>query len=262
MKTVFPIRKVCGLRLKAQRACCIPNPTADPWGACRRLDGWSKSTVDPMQLLSVFTSLRLKPGLVLRAYLFREGSNGNGVVWAMPEDSPFPEPAACFEAMRNRRKSPATPHGFPDFLGEPPMPPQAQKDIMNAIAGDGTPWSYLSASIFCREAGEFGAMWHGCEWSAHELLGRGPWRSTAARRSSSRRTITRAGGDWEWLTDKPAEWQPTVEQTARGVVVSFHTFSGLGQQCIYHHVDRYRRGTYRFDSTTDVIAVGPMGYVH
>ena len=34
---------------------------------------------------------------------------------------------------------------------------------MQAIEGDGSPWSYLSASILSREAEEFGAMWHGVD---------------------------------------------------------------------------------------------------
>ena len=54
-------------------------------------EGWSKSRHDPNKLLDLFKPLRLKDGFVLRAYLFREGGNGNGVVWAMPADAEFPE---------------------------------------------------------------------------------------------------------------------------------------------------------------------------
>jgi hypothetical protein len=34
-------------------------------------------------------------------------------------------------------------------------------DFMDAIEGDGSAWSYLSASLFAREAAELGALWHG-----------------------------------------------------------------------------------------------------
>ena len=54
--------------------------------------GWSKSQVEPVEVLKAFPALRLKKGFVLRAYQFREGGNGNAVVWAMPEESPFPSP--------------------------------------------------------------------------------------------------------------------------------------------------------------------------
>ena len=113
-----------------------------------------------MNLLGVFTALRVKPGFVLRAYQFRSGGNGNGVVWAMPTDALLPEPSEC-------------PRLTDQFL-EPPKPPLALDDLMDAIEGDGTPWSYLSSSLFAREAQEVGAMWHGCHWSTHKicLLGR------------------------------------------------------------------------------------------
>src|SRR5262249_50736637 len=72
-------------------------------------DGWSKSPVDPMNLLRVFDALRIRKGFVLRAYQFYSGGNGNGFVWAMPETVPFPDPNDC-PKLEGR------------FL-EPPMPP-------------------------------------------------------------------------------------------------------------------------------------------
>ena len=54
-----------------------------------------KSNIDPARLVDLFPPLKLRKGYQLRAYLFREGGNGNGVVWAMPEDAPFPEPNEC-----------------------------------------------------------------------------------------------------------------------------------------------------------------------
>lgn len=46
--------------------------------------------------------------------------------------------------------------------------------LMQAIDGDGSSWSYLSASILSREAEEFGAMWHGCVWSDQKILSKLP----------------------------------------------------------------------------------------
>ena len=73
-------------------------------------EGWSISGADPMGVLRAATSIWVKPGYVLRAYQFREGGNGNGFVYAVPEAEPFPEPREC----RARDAS--------HFLG-PPVPP-------------------------------------------------------------------------------------------------------------------------------------------
>jgi hypothetical protein len=43
---------------------------------------------------------------------------------------------------------------------------------MDAIPGDGTPESYMEASLLMRELGEFGALWHGRSWGTHEIIGK------------------------------------------------------------------------------------------
>jgi hypothetical protein len=133
-------------------------------------NGWSISPLDPTTVLAPFTSLWLRPGYVLRAYQFKEGGNGNAVVWAVPVDAEFPDPKLC-------------PRLRGVFL-EPPKPPGALDDTMAAFEGDGTPWSYLCASLLARELGEFGAMWHGYEWSTHDILEAKP--STTTERQQIR----------------------------------------------------------------------------
>ena len=133
--------------------------------------GWSKCQVEPVEVLKVFSTLRLKKGFVLRAYQFREGDNGNAVVWAMPEGSPFPSPKECQKLK--------------DGFLESPHPPLALDDLMEVIECDGSDWSYLSASIFMREVNEFGALWHGCNWSTHEIIDKAPFaHSDQPRRDS------------------------------------------------------------------------------
>jgi hypothetical protein len=46
---------------------------------------------------------------------------------------------------------------------------------MEAIEGDGTPWSYLLASFLSRDGEELGAVWHGCYWRTHALLLESPF---------------------------------------------------------------------------------------
>jgi hypothetical protein len=204
-------------------------------------DGWRKSPVDPRRLLDVFPALHLRNGYVLRAYSFREGGNGNALVYAAPLASPFPEPGEC-------------PRDDRYFLG-PPMPPDALSNAMDAIEGDGSPLSYLSASLFARELDEFGAMWHGCSWSTHVILGKNPF---AGRPASTEFEQEREL--WEWLEPEPDDWRPTVV-LGDTVTVRFFSFSALGQQRLIRHLDRFRPNSYRFDCDENEIAKGPAGFV-
>jgi hypothetical protein len=230
VSTVFPIDQVKALRLEARDAAQVPRGGPE---------GWSKSDTSPMALLAVFTALRIRSGYVLRAYQFRSGGNGNGVVWALREDAPFPEPGDC----PNQDGS----------LFRPPRPPGALDNYMEAIEGDGAPWSYFSASLFAREAAEFGAIWHGANWSCHTILGADPWSSGPGQ----------AGAEGvKWSAAKPDVWQPCVRQEQGVVTVLFHTFTALGQERLFRHRDTFRAGQHAFRPEAEVIAVGGLGYVH
>jgi hypothetical protein len=237
MTRTFPAKKVEHLRKQAGKAAELPEGVPS---------GWSKSLVDPMALLAVFEPLRLKDGYTLRAYQFREGGNGNGFVWALPVDADFPDPEDC-------------PRLANIFL-EPPKPPAALDDFMEAIDGDGTPWSYICASILAREMAEFGAMWHGCDWDTHTILGVDPLKNAGADASDDSRVMG-SEADWQWDGTRPKRWNPRVSQGSETVKVKFFTHSGLGQEAVYRHTDTYKLGTYRFKSERKQIATGPGGYV-
>lgn len=209
--------------------------------------GWSKSIVDPMNLLFAFPSLHIKNGLVLRAYQFRSGPNGNGFVWAMPENLVFPEPEEC-PRLNDR------------FLG-PPKPQGALDDIMEAIDGDKTPWSYFSASFFAREIAEFGAMWHGCHWSTHIILGDNPLSSPPSYFYGNPEKGFRKPDEWKWLERKPLEWRPQVSENRDIVTVTFYTYSGLAINAIYRFVDKFKQGVYCFETDKKMIAKGRGGYI-
>ena len=237
--TAFPIEEVQQLRQLAQEASRVPEEGRE---------GWTKSEVDPMKLVRVFPSLRIKEGFILHAYQFRAGGNGNGIVWAMQENLPFPDPELCPK--------------LEDKFLNPPKPPGALNDVMEAIEGDGSPWSYLSSSIFAREIWEFGAIWHGCSWSTHEILGEDPYSSDQL--SKDRSYMERPSGnadEWEWRLPKPFDWRPQVFKEHHFIIVAFYTYSGLGSEAIYRHLDTYKPGQYRFKSDRKVIAEGERGYV-
>jgi hypothetical protein len=177
--------------------------------------------------------------------LFTASGNGNGVVWALPADAPWPEPDACPKC---------------DDAFESPRPDGALPDYMDAIDGDGTPMAYMSASLLARELAEFGALWHGCGWSVHRILGSNPLTEPPAASD-----LTDGPSDianWTWKAETPREWQPVVEVDGDSVHVTFHTFSGLGEEAILRHVDVFTPGRYSFRQEEPVaIATGPVGYV-
>jgi hypothetical protein len=238
--TLFPVTRIRKLRKDAARATELPD---------RVPQGWSKSTVDLDRLLACFPALRLREGFRLCAYQFHEGGNGNGFVWALRDHVPFPNPDNC-------------PRVEDRFL-EPPKPPGAVH-VMEAIEGDGSPWSYMSASIFAREAAEFGAMWHGISWAVTNVLWRSPFLQEEPIQDVSGKYWFLPPEDerseWEWVSESPEIWRPSCTFDFEGVTVSFLTWSELGQESIDLCEDRYGRGSYRLESGGRTIATGGGGF--
>jgi hypothetical protein len=146
-------------------------------------------------------------------------------------------------------------------------PAGALDDVMKGIAGDGSPSSYLCASILRRELTEFGARWHGCRWTTHTLVGANPLTTDpkpqdasldSAIPSYARGELPKKGDTgWKWLAREPGEWRPSVHITGDDITVTFHTYSPLGQEGIFRHTDRYRVGSYVSQSEEVKIAKGP-----
>ena len=199
--TTFPIEQVQQLRREAEEARALPDHVPQ---------GWSKSVVDPKNLLAVFGSLRIREGFVLRAYQLTDETGGKGYAWAMPDVLPFPAPEDCPEAEN-------------DFL-EAPRPPGALDDFMEAVEGDGSPWSYVSASLFARELVEFGTLWHDCNWTNYVLLGSDPMSLLQPRDDwEPFRGPSGTPDDWHWRKPKPLDWRPQVCEEGSVVTVSFFT---------------------------------------
>jgi hypothetical protein len=239
----FPAKKIKQLRKRARKAAKLP---------ARVPSGWSKSKVDPMSVLAVFKPLCIKDGFILRAYQFCEGDNGNGFVWAMPVEADFPEPEEC-------------PRLEGVFLA-PPKPWAALDDMMDAIDGDGSAWSYMCASILARELAEFGAMWHGCDWETHAILGANPWKPADKSKGKDaeddlHESVISPATEWKWSEPEPAEWGPQVRQENEVTTVTFLTYSQLGIVAIYRYIDTYNVGAYRFQSERQEVASGGGGFV-
>jgi hypothetical protein len=196
-------------------------------------EGWSKCTsLDPTKTLDAFPSLHIEEGFTLRAYLFRSSHAGVSETYAMPVGSPFPEPTEC-GAASSIEEGGAT---------KPPLPPNAY-DVMERVKGDGSPVSYLSASLLSREIAEFGAYWHAIRWGTHIILD-----SESKLEALRKRVPSEAGLEpFRWWEPKPSEWRPTVRifnvkdrgRDMKETIVSFYTYSPLSREGIYHHVDHY-----------------------
>ena len=232
----FSATEINALRQKAQEIANVPEQTPD---------GWSKSLVDPMEVMALFKPLHIKNGYRLRAYQFLEDMNGNGVVWALPVDAPFPEPGELLEANAS--------------LFRAPKPGKALDNVMEAVEGDRSARSFLLASILKRELDEFGAQWHGCSWTTHQILDADPWQGPAPTdEDNPLEHPSWPASQWKWKTGKPRDWRPTVTSTGGVSRVKFYTFCPIGKEGIYEHVDEYRPGEYRFTTERKKIAEGPM----
>jgi hypothetical protein len=119
----------------------------------------------------------------------------------------------------------------------------------------------MCASLLARELAEFGAMWHGCDWDTHTILGANPWRRAKAEEESDTRRPMGPVSDWIWAERAPKAWRPRVTEGDNATVVTFFTFSGLGEEAIYRHSDTYKPGAYRFKSDRQQIATRRGGYV-
>jgi hypothetical protein len=203
--------------------------------------GWNLADFDPNLLFDAFPCLQLRDGFRLAAYQFVEGGNANGFVFALPTHCSLPEPP------EDGFRFDWSPSGSPIFCsGERPLPRWVHADVERYLEGDDSPLSYFQASIFLRELREMGACWHGCSWSTHEIL-------TSATQIAKQH--------WKWKTEKPGDWRPVVRRDSAGNWhVSFHSHTGLGQEQIIFHDDKYTAG-YQFDTYEKVIALGEGGYV-
>ena len=235
MKSIsFPVKRVNSLRRAAERAREFPLEQAYPKLEQSRFDGWFASAFDANDLISVFDTLRLKPGFALHAYEFRQGPDGDGIIWAVPAGAP-------------QLPSDDGP-GRHSSLSDPPKPPGAVR-LIQAIEGDGSPWSYLSASILRREAEEFGACWHGCDWTHQTILCMPPRQTDEPHVLAAERKLTGDPpvGNWTWRGPVPKTWEPTYaeRESTRRVILNIHD-PAAGE--IYRATDTYRARGY--DCTT------------
>ena len=240
MTRVFSITRVNSLRQAADKAREIPMHDTDPSGEGRAFSATDYAN----DLLRVFDTLWLKPEFALYAFAHRDFYGGNGRIWAVPADS-----------------VPVASDGRPEdeWMQRPP----GAVPLMQAIEGDGSPWSYLSASILSREAAEFGAWWHGCDWSVHTILSKPPQQADDPDVSDDEWQLTGEApvGNWTWHGPVPHAWEPTFAEIGTTREVVLHIRNPIGQERIYRATDTYRAGSYDGRTETEVLCSGEGGIV-
>jgi len=227
----FSIHKVNSIRENLYNSSRTNRTTPNGYSVCR---------ADPMKLLANFGSLKIQKGWILRAIQYYQSGNGHARVFALPEGAPFPP----------------TGQTLPDDR----LPEEAVSNVMTLILGDHSPWSYLCASLFVREVGEFGAAWHGCSWSTHTLFG-ADLRVRANHDSVNVAEALPPSDEWVWKRALPRERDPHVVFGTKNVTVHFLTYSGLGRDTLFLHSDRYAQGGYVPRSLERELASGPGGYI-
>ena len=132
---------------------------------------------------------------------------------------------------------------------------------MQAIEGDGSPWSYLSASILSREAAEFGAVWHGCVWSDQTILSKPPRQAGGQDASDDALKLTGDApvGNWTWHDAVPRTWTPTYADMGATREVVLHIHHPIGGEEIYRATDTYPAGSYDGKTETTVLCTGDRG---
>lgn len=234
------------LRRALERAATLSDTSDSESYPLDDLIGWSNSVSDPGELVAATEILRVRQGYKLVGYTYSAGADGNGAVWALPDSAPLLEPGVS---------------GIP----EPPSgsPPRQQHAIepMNAIEGDGSPWSYLAASLLHRQFLEWGAKWHGISWGIHEILCRDPWRKPQRTASDLRSGPHTPPDAWNWLEPPPDDWRPLVKLDEDSAVVRFFTFSALGGETITCNEDWYNPPSYRPEISLSTIGKGGGGFI-
>ena len=122
----------------------------------------------------------------------------------------------------------------------------------------------MSASILSREAAEFGAMWHGCEWTDQAILSKPPRQSDVhdARDDDWRDTGDAPIGNWTWHRAVPRSWEPTYVERGTSREVIMHIYNPIGGENIYRATDLYPNGSYDAETKSKVLCSGDRFIVY
>jgi len=212
-------------------------------------NGWIRSGFKAESLIEAFPTLRLKSGFTLLVYIYCETMGSHGRVVAVREDH---------DALSNALE---VPEG--EKIEWPPDLKNGVRSPMEAVEGDGTPLSYLSASILMREFREIGAFWHGIVWDTQGVLAPtarclgGKW----VEAQHDRRLQELVDGlEWTGLALDLRSLAPSVCVRQDSVLVVLHVYTELSEKQVLRLKDTYMPGSYCPTREEDRLATGGQGF--
>lgn len=205
--------------------------------------GWSKSKIPLEAAVGLVPTLSLRPGHRLIAYQHRDGEEGQGVVWAVPESAGHPEPRGLPTVDRGGLAA--------------PRPPEAADDPIAALELDGTPLAHAHAWLLRRELAEAGASGAAVDWSFHTLVDRLPWEMPEQPWPEAS-----PAADWTFPAGAPTELAPTVSLSGSGrATITVWTWTALGGERLIRHVTVHHADGTRASHRAEIVGTGGPGVV-
>ncbi len=232
--------------------------------------GWSFLRKDFSFIFTILPSLKFNEGFTIRAYRY-VAENKRSVklqFWAVPINEWLPQPEECMVYESKHISY--------------PKPNCVLDNVMHAIDGDGSIDAYLSASLLYRTLDR--VRCHSAEnWGLNVIIDDELMKMAdlfdknlyfqKLRDKNYRDSISREEhflshhltafntDDWKWKSSRNSIlWKPSVEFDGDEVLVSFYTYCGHVKKTILKYTDFYTKGSYRFDSSCEIIAEGGEGY--
>ena len=203
-------------------------------------------TLDPTPVLAAFDCLWVKPGWVLCAYVRWGGHGADARVVALPQDHKAPEDELRVPFAMLTELGDDEPYVSGCWDEEVEVPPEARRRFMSVVEGDGTPYSYLCASLAVRHLLDFAAFWHDLyehDFFEHRIVAE--WPSELAEsyiRFSTPQDLS----------------APEVEIDGGAVTTRFYTYRPptFVDEEVWRHEDRYEAGSYEPLMRRALVALG------
>ena len=185
------------------------------------------------RLVNGFNLLHLRPEWRLDAYVWRSTTMGGSLLMPRGRDFPTLTP----EELPN----PTVPPGAKPWLS------RCAHHALAMIAGDGTPESFLQASLLSRELDEIGAFFETQRWHEHQIVDRVPELPEPSEFDPVDAALV-------VRFPYPIDLTPRVRQSVRGVEVIFYTAHPNEPGQLFRFNDRYVRGRgYCFISSQTLV---------
>ncbi|WP_224773325.1 hypothetical protein [Metabacillus idriensis] len=232
-------------KIEFTAAATRPNIYLGPFYTYRDEDyGWTISRDNPERVIQSFSQLNIRKGFKLRAYQYSAGGNGNSVVWAIPHERELPPPEECMYSDEQSME-----HPKPDFACE---------NVMHAVDGDYSPLSYLQAAIAYHELGEFGAMWHGCYWSAEDIL---PLDEYEYKEAESVKDYLYTLDDWSEFKTIPTSLRPAFFFKNDRPTIVFYTKNDIGMIKLSRYTHTFEKESYVQKVDCEDLAFAGLGII-